>query len=175
MKSASVAALAALAATMLSVTVGTPAPAGDPTHAVVVAFDGRANLERGRGMYHRDQRAQADPAGWDYVDPAVGGTIQELENSHGFRVRHAYSHALRGFAARLTARQIDALSRDPRVAHVEADVLWTRQTQTLPWGVNRVEADLSSTRAGNGSGAVTAANVYVLDTGIGAHPELNVV
>ena len=170
-----VAALAAFAATILSVAIGSSAPAGDATQAVVVAFDGRANLERGRGLYHRDDRAQADPDAWNYIDPSVGGTVQELENAHGFRAAHVYSHALRGFAARLTARQITALTHDPRVAHIEADVVWTRQTQTLPWGVNRVEADQSSTRAGDGSGAVTGTNVYVIDTGIGTHPELNVV
>ena len=170
-----VAALAAFAATILGiVAIGTPAPPDEPV-AVVVAFDGRANLERGRGLYRRDERAQADRAAWDYLDAAVGGTLQELENAHGFRAKHAFSHALRGFAARLTARQIAALAHDPRIAHIEADVVWTHQTQTLPWGINRVEADLSSTRAGNGSGIVTGINAYVLDTGIGVHPDLNLV
>jgi subtilisin family serine protease len=48
--------------------------------------------------------------------------------------------------------------------------------QTLPWGIDRIEADISSTRAGNGSGAVSNVNAYVIDTGIdAAHPDLNVV
>ncbi|MBA2770160.1 MAG: S8 family serine peptidase, partial [Sporichthyaceae bacterium] len=44
------------------------------------------------------------------------------------------------------------------------------------WGVDRIDADVSSTLAGNGSGRVAGVNVYVVDGGIdGANPELNVV
>jgi serine protease len=45
--------------------------------------------------------------------------------------------------------------------------------QTLPWGINKVDADLSSTLAGNGSGTVSGVNAYIIDTGIGAHTDLN--
>lgn len=45
--------------------------------------------------------------------------------------------------------------------------------QTLPWGVDKVQADKSSTRAGNGRGAVSKAHAFVVDTGIGRHPDLN--
>lgn len=49
-------------------------------------------------------------------------------------------------------------------------------TQTLPWGIDRIDADLSSTLAGNCIGAVSNVNVYVIDTGAdAAHPDLNVV
>jgi aqualysin 1 len=48
--------------------------------------------------------------------------------------------------------------------------------QTLPWGVDRIQADKSSTRAGNGRGVVSNVNVYVIDSGIDAsHPDLNVL
>jgi aqualysin 1 len=48
--------------------------------------------------------------------------------------------------------------------------------QTLPWGIDGIDADLSSTAAGNGSGAVTNVNSYIIDTGIDtAHADLNVV
>ena len=48
--------------------------------------------------------------------------------------------------------------------------------QTLPWGIDKIDADISSTRAGDGSGAVSNVNVYVIDTGVDAtHPDLNVV
>jgi aqualysin 1 len=46
--------------------------------------------------------------------------------------------------------------------------------QTLPWGIDRVDADVSSTLAGNGSGAVTGVNAYIIDTGVYTHPDLNV-
>jgi subtilisin family serine protease len=48
--------------------------------------------------------------------------------------------------------------------------------QTLPWGIDKIDADVSSTRAGDGSGAVANVNVYVIDTGVDTtHPDLNVV
>jgi subtilisin family serine protease len=45
--------------------------------------------------------------------------------------------------------------------------------QTVPWGVGRIDADISSARAGNGSGVVTGVNVFIIDTGIATHPDLN--
>lgn len=49
-------------------------------------------------------------------------------------------------------------------------------SQALPWGVDRIDADLSTTKAGNCSGAVSNVHVYVLDTGVDAtHPDLNVL
>jgi subtilisin family serine protease len=48
--------------------------------------------------------------------------------------------------------------------------------QTLPWGINKIDADASSTLAGNGSGAVSNVNAYIIDSGIdAAHTDLNVV
>jgi len=146
------------------------------TFPVIVVFHDHAAFHTFRGFYHADDRARANPAAWSYLDQGVVGTVQVLEVSHGFRADHVYSHALRGFAARLTARQIDALEQTPMVAYVEADGTMMAFAQTLPWGINRIEADLSSTLAGNGSGAVTNVNAYIIDTGIDlAHADLNVV
>ncbi len=146
------------------------------TFPVIVVFHDNAAFHTSRGFYHADDRARANPAAWSYLDQGVVGTVQVLEVSHGFRADHVYSHALRGFAARLTARQIDALEQTPMVAYVEADGTMTAFAQTLPWGINRIEADLSSTLAGNGSGTVTNVNAYIIDTGIDpAHADLNVV
>ena len=47
--------------------------------------------------------------------------------------------------------------------------------QTLPWGIDRIDADTSSTVAGNGGGAVTNVRVYIIDTGIATHQDLNKV
>ena len=52
----------------------------------------------------------------------------------------------------------------------------TCSSQTLPWGIDRVEADLSSTIAGDCAGAVSNVNVYVIDTGVSVdHTDLSVV
>lgn len=146
------------------------------TFPVIVVFDANAPFQNFRGDYRADDRARADPAAWGYLDRGVVGAVQALEASHGFRADHVYSAALRGFAARLTARQIDALENDRLVAYVEADGTMTIIAQTLPWGIDRIDADLSSTQAGDGIGAVSNVNAYIIDTGIDtAHADLFVV
>jgi len=51
----------------------------------------------------------------------------------------------------------------------------TSTGQSIPWGINYIDADISSVRAGDGIGAVTGINIYVIDTGIASHPDLNLV
>jgi aqualysin 1 len=65
---------------------------------------------------------------------------------------------------------------DPRVTHIERDRVVHTVAQTVPWGIERIGADVSSTRAGNGTGAVPGVRTYIIDTGIAKnHPDLNVV
>jgi subtilisin family serine protease len=146
------------------------------TFPVIVVFDHNAPLAHWRGLYRADDRAHADPEAWRYLDLDVAGRVQALEARHAFRADHVYSTVLRGFAARLTASQIEALENDPTVEYVEADGIVSVVAQTLPWGINRIDADISSAKAGNGTGAVSNVNVYIIDTGIDtAHADLNVV
>jgi len=85
---------------------------------------------------------------------------------HGAEVLYTYQYALEGYAARIPAQRLDEVRNDPRVAYVEPDQTAEIAAQTLPWGIKRVEAHLSSTRAGNGSGAVSNVNAYIIDTGL---------
>jgi aqualysin 1 len=51
----------------------------------------------------------------------------------------------------------------------------TASAQVLAWGIDKVDAEVSSTLAGNGSGAVSDVNVYVIDSGVDTgHKDLNV-
>lgn len=100
--------------------------------------------------------------------------VGRVSRAAGARPRHVYRHTVTGFAAPLTTAQARGLTRDPRVASVERDGRVRVTAQTLPWGVDRVDADVSSTRAGDGSGRV-GVDVYVIDTGAGAHRDLDVV
>lgn len=153
---------------------------------VIVVFENATDFSGFVASYRADDRAQANPAAWNYQDRGVAGFVQELERGRGFRADHVYSRAVRGFAARLTAQQVADLENDPRVAYVELDGTMSVDqrgngggggggVQKMPWGIDRVDADLSSTTAGNGSGAVGGVTAYVIDTGIGAHVDLNVV
>ncbi len=146
------------------------------TFPVIVVFHDNAPLEQFRGQYRADDRAAADPEAWDYLDHGVAGAVQQLERGHGFRANHVFSNAIRGFSARLNLRQMQALENNPLVAYLEPDEPMFASAQTLPWGINRIDAVSSSTLAGNGSGAVSNVNVYIIDTGADAkHSDLNVV
>jgi serine protease len=145
------------------------------TFPVIVVLNDTAPFETFRSYYRPDERAAANPAGWNHLDAGVAGMVQFLEARHRFRADRVYSAALRGFAARLTATQIDEFENDAYTAYVERDGPMAIVAQTLPWGINNVDADSSSTVAGNGSGSITNVNAYIIDTGIDAHSDLNVV
>ena len=147
-KLAAAAAVFLAAAAVPGVSAATPAaPAGPPVPYIVVLHD------------------DSDPT-------QVG---QEHGRRFNAEVRHVYRSAIRGYAARIPAARLAELRADRRVAYVEPDGVATASAQTLPWGINRIDADVSSTRAGNGSGSVTGVNAYIIDSGISAHADLNVV
>jgi subtilisin family serine protease len=129
-----------------------------------------------------------------------GAVAQNHVNRFGADTSYVYRTALRGYAARIPAARLSALRADPRVAYVEPDrIVHATQLvlpplpslpplfgppppppppppQTLPWGIDRIDADLSSALAGDGSGEISNVNAYVIDTGIDtAHADLRVV
>ena len=105
-------------------------------------------------------------------DPArVAGA---MAGEYGFEVDETYSHALRGFAAEVPAGELDELRSDPRVDYIVQDRVVAASSQTLPNGVNRVDADQSSAAAGDGVGAVDE-DIAIVDSGIyKTHPDLNI-
>ena len=94
---------------------------------------------------------------------------------YGAEILFTYQHSIRGYAARFPEGRLDKVRADEQVAYVEPDKTAYAQAQTLPWGINRIDADVSSTYAGNGSGAVSNVNAYIIDSGIYRHTDLNVV
>jgi subtilisin len=90
-------------------------------------------------------------------------------------VLHVYRHALKGYSARLSARGLAAVRSDSRVLSVSQDREVHALAQSVPTGIDRIDAEASTTASGNGSGSINVP-VAVLDTGIDtAHPDLNVV
>jgi aqualysin 1 len=123
----------------------------------------------------------------DLVQAASENVAGEQAQRLGLEVTQTYQHALNGYAARIPAERLDDVRADNRVAYIEPDkvVKITKErrkhskrassAQVLPWGINRIDADVSSTKAGNHAGSVPNVNAYIIDTGIGAHSDLNVV
>jgi aqualysin 1 len=99
----------------------------------------------------------------------------EHSRRHGASVGFVYRHALRGYSATIPSERVAALRADSRVDYVVPDGVASAVAQTLPWGIDQVNADASSTLAGNGSGAVANVNAYVIDSGIAGHFDLNLV
>lgn len=117
----------------------------------------------------------------DVANP--GASASALMQSFGGQVGHVYEHALKGFSAQLPAAAVKGLSHNPMVKLVEPDLVMTAFGQTVPTGVNRIDAELEYTRFKVvGSGGIvehvdlTGVDVAIIDTGIDSnHPDLNVV
>jgi len=90
-----------------------------------------------------------------------------------YEVSHKYAHALKGYAAKLTAEQLKEVRSNPHVSYVEEDQVMTALACSAPvrvnsWGLTRIaEAKMSldgfySAPTTGGSGVVA----YIIDTGV---------
>jgi aqualysin 1 len=101
---------------------------------------------------------------------------QKKEQTHDLKIKYVYENALKGFSAEIPEDQVEAVRNNPEVEYVEQDSVVRALDQTLPWGIDKIEADLSSTNADDGSGSVSNVNAYIIDTGIYlTHVDLDVV
>ncbi len=118
---------------------------------------------------------------------------ERLADQHGLSLGHVYEHALKGFVATVPAEKLEQLRNDLDVKYLAADQLvvlvenkgqgkgkpggggTVQPPQTLPTGVNRVNAELNSLAMIDGQDQRVDADVAVLDTGIDKnHPDLSV-
>jgi subtilisin family serine protease len=120
----------------------------------------------------------------DHVAPGQARALaaQAAANAGG-NVTHVYSHAIKGFSAKMSATAAARLAaNNPNIAYYEADKIVrivappvgakkgkpapTQPSQTTPWGIARV----------NGVANYAGSNrAWVIDTGIDLdHPDLNV-
>ncbi len=100
---------------------------------------------------------------------------QEVARSHGLAPAFVYRNAIRGFAGPIPEATVLKMRHDTRVAYIEQDQVVQVDAQTIPYGISNVAATTSSTLAGNGSGAVSGPTVFIIDTGIAPHGDLNIV
>ncbi len=106
-------------------------------------------------------------------DPAT--VAGELARTLGveFEVTHTYKNALKGFAVRVpSGLNLPAVLSDSRIEFVAQDRAVEATAQLEPTSIDRVEADQSRTKAGDGNGSVNA-DIAIIDTGISKHSDLN--
>jgi len=94
----------------------------------------------------------------------------------GAKLLHSYRTALHGFSAVVPNEHVlNALRNNPNVDYVEPDLVLQAVAQTLPTGVDRIDADQNSTANIDGTDDRVDADVAILDSGIDpSHPDLNV-
>jgi subtilisin len=101
----------------------------------------------------------------------VDGLAAEHGRTYGASVSRLYHRAVKGYAAIISRARIDDLRRDPRVAFVSEDRPVEAVAQTLPTGIDRIDAEpILHTPPASWNLAVA-----VIDTGSGPHSDLNVV
>ena len=124
----------------------------------------------------------------------ASNTAKSLANDHGLALGHIYNHAFHGFSARVPKGRLKALLKDTDVAAITADQVVTINAkpcasppcskgkgggetgpaQVIPTGISRINADINSVAAGDGTGSVDV-DIAIIDTGIANHPDLNVM
>ncbi|MFF5263530.1 S8 family peptidase [Actinomadura viridis] len=99
-----------------------------------------------------------------------GVSVDETIAKRGISTKHRFGKVLNGFAAKLSAAQLERLRKTPGVLGVEQDgVIRASATQTNPpsWGLDRIDQTnlpLSNSYTYNRTGAGVTA--YIIDTGI---------
>ena len=134
--------------------------------AVVAALLPQASAAQPRRSYIVVLKAGSDP----------GSVSAEHASRFGASVDYLYRHALKGYAGMMSASAADRIAADSRVAWVQRNKTVKIAAQTLPTGINRVDADLSPTANIDGVDDRVDVDIAIIDTGIDIeHPELNVL
>ncbi len=99
----------------------------------------------------------------------IDAQAAELNGKHLGQIKHIYTSAVSGFAAKMTEADALAMSEEPNVEYVEEDgVVTEAATQSDPyWALDRIDQrampyDLTYNYTATGRGV----NIYIIDTGI---------
>jgi subtilisin family serine protease len=134
-------------------------------------------IKTGLGTYAQAQAQEATPPSGDVIvvfkDRQTNPrTVAESDNAHP---RHIYRHAVNGFSAHLTERQVNHLLRRHDVAFISPNIQVHAADQTLPTGVDRVDADQNPIAKIDGTDQRVDADIAIIDSGIDlSNSDLNV-
>ena len=103
-------------------------------------------------------------------DKELDTEVEDMDKSEGVKANHVYKAALKGYAARLTAKALAKLQKNPKVAYIEKDQemsINATQNPTPSWGIDRIDQaalplNSSYIYSADGSGV----DAYIVDTGI---------
>src|SRR3954469_21008281 len=91
---------------------------------------------------------------------------------------HSFGKAVKGFAAKLDAHQKHDIAADPDVVAIVPDEVIQITAQVVPTGVSRINGRGKDVNRVNPPSSASRTNVdadvAIVDTGIGTHPDLNV-
>ena len=154
-------------------TLPTEPPVG-PSAAPAASTSGRTPA----GPATRGNDVRPDPAGRYIVmlrgDANTATVISRHRQRDGLRPDRRYKAAFRGFAGPLDAAQRRALLADPSVLAVVPDEEIHLTAQTNPTGISRVGARSSSVARIDNVDDRVDADIAIVDTGVGPHPDLNI-
>ena len=106
----------------------------------------------------------------------INQLVKKIEKStfRDLDILNIFQNSIKGSVIKInTQSELDKIKQDPNVMYVEQDQKIQSFAQTLPRGINRIDADQSFTKSGNGFGTVNV-DIAVLDTGIYNHQDLNI-
>jgi subtilisin family serine protease len=99
-----------------------------------------------------------------------GPSEQALVRSHGGAIKYSYT-IVPAIAASIPEPAIEGLLHNPNVTYVEPDSEVYAISEVLPWGIDRIDAELVHQYNNKGDGV----KVAIIDTGIDLdHPDLTV-
>ena len=138
-----------------------------------------ANITRRRVLRNVAAGAAATGMAGKAIAKAPDRKIVGIEAGAGFDVARQHAQDVhreldfgdvgKAVAGKFSDQALDAFQNNPNVRYVEDDGLVQALAQTLPWGIDRVDADVVHANGETGNGA----DIAIIDTGIDDdHPDL---
>lgn len=110
-----------------------------------------------------------DPVAMRSQEETSEKSANRLAARYGGMVDRVYSKAIKGFAAEMTPKMAEAMSKDPDVLFIEEDseVAIDATQMNAPWGLDRVDQrNVPLNSAYNYVKTGAGVHVYVIDTGV---------